>query len=449
MSEVIRIKKGFTIDLAGEAEKTISEIHPKHCAIKPTDFIGIFPKLSVREGDPVKAGTVLFHDKYRENLLFTSPVSGKVAEIRRGAKRVILEVVIESDEADLAEDFGKANPLALSREEIVERLLKSGSWPLIRQRPYSIIANPADHPKAIFISAFDTAPLSPDYDLIVHNHGEEFQTGLDALSRLTQGAVHLNINHSEGTSKVFINSKNVRINRFSGKHPVGNVGTQIAHLSPINKGDAVWYLRPQEVLQIGRLFLKGRVDASRVIALTGSEVRKPHYFRTLLGSSIAGMITDNTGAGNLRFISGNALTGKTIERHGFAGFYDSQVTVLPEGDYYEFLGWAAPGFDKLSFSRTFLSSLLGRKKWRLDTNLHGAERAYVMTGQFEQVFGWDIYPLQLIKAILIEDIELMEKLGIYEVDEEDFALCEFIDTSKTNIQEIVRKGLELVRKEMS
>lgn len=449
MSEVIKIKKGFNINLLGEAERTISEIHPQHCAIKPTDFHGVFPKLAVQEGDEVKTGTLLFRDKYRDNILFTSPISGKVTEIRRGEKRVLLEVVIESSGKEEYIDFGKASPSSLSREEVIEKLLQSGTWPVIRQRPYSVIANPADQPKAIFISAFDTAPLAPDYDLIVHGHGDEFQTGIDVLAKLTSGDIFLNLNDTEGESKVFTNSRNVRITRFRGKHPTGNVGTQIAHLSPINKGEVIWTLRPQEVLQIGRLFLTGRMDPTRVIALTGSEVKKPHYFRTPIGSSIDEMIKGNILAGNLRFISGNPLTGTRIEKHGFVSFYDSQVTVLPEGDYYEFIGWALPGFNKFSFSRTFLSSIFKKSKWRLDTNMHGGERAYVMTGEYEKVFGWDILPLQLIKAILIEDIDLMENLGIYEVDEEDFALCEFIDTSKTDIQDIIRTGLDLMRKEMS
>ena len=449
MSEVIRIKKGFNINLAGEAEKTISEIYPSQCAIKPIDFHGVFPKLAVQEGDKVKTGSVLFWDKYHEEVLFTSPVSGTVAEIRRGAKRILLEIVIQNDGKDDYIEFGKADPEKLSREEIIERMLKGGIWPVLRQRPYSVIANSKDQPVAIFISAFDTAPLAPDFDLIVHGHGDEFQAGLDVLGKLTEGTIYLNINGSEGISKVFTNSSGVEITQFRGKHPAGNVGTQIARLSPIKKGDIVWYLRPQEVLHIGRFFLQGRIDSTRIIALTGSEVKKPHYIRTKLGGAIREMIDTNVSGGKLRFISGNALSGRRIEKEGFVGFYDSQVTVLPEGDYYEFLGWAKMGLNKFSFSGTFLSSIFPKKKWRLDTNLHGAERAFVMTGKFEKVFGWDIYPLQLIKAILVEDIDLMEKLGIYEVDEEDFALCEFIDTSKTEIQDIVRYGLDLMRKEMS
>jgi Na+-transporting NADH:ubiquinone oxidoreductase subunit A len=328
-------------------------------------------------------------------------------------------------------------------------MLESGVWPVLRQRPYSIIANPTAEPKAIFISAFDTAPLAPDYDLIVHGTGEAFQAGIDALAKLTKGAVHLNVSADATASKVFTNSKNVKVNYFSGKHPVGNIGTQIAFLDPINKGEMVWFLRPQDVLHIGRFFLEGRVDATRVIAFAGSEVIRPHYFRTRLGSSIEKMADNNTSGGKLRYISGNVLTGKKIDSDGYVGFYDSLVTVIPEGDHFEFFGWATPGFGKFSFSKTFPSWLRPGAKYKLDTNLNGGHRAFVMTGEFEKVFGWDIYPLQLIKSIMIEDIDLMEKLGIYEVDEEDFALCEFIDTSKTEVQAIVRKGLDLMRKEMS
>jgi Na+-transporting NADH:ubiquinone oxidoreductase subunit A len=449
MSDVIKIKKGLTINLLGEAEKTFSEINPELCAIKPPDFVGVFPKLLVKEGDTVKSGTQLFFDKYREKIRFTSPVSGKVKEMRRGEKRVLLEIVIESDGKYEAIDFGKSDPNSLSREEIVEKMLISGVWPFIRQRPYSIIADPEAKPKAIFISAFDTAPLAPDYDLLVHGNGDEFQAGVDALAKLTEGKVHLNVSADAMPSKVFLNCKKVQINKFSGKHPTGNVGTQIARLDPINKGDLVWYLRPQEVLHIGRLFLTGKIDTTKVVALAGSEVKKPHYYKTRIGSSISGLIKDNLTNSNVRCISGNALTGRRIEKNGYIGFYDSQITVLPEGDRYEFFGWALPGFKKFSYSRSFFSWLKPSAKYRLDTNYNGGERAYVMTGQFEKVFGWNIYPLQLIKSILIEDIDQMEQLGIYEVDEEDFALCEFIDTSKSEIQETIRKGLDLMRKEMS
>jgi Na+-transporting NADH:ubiquinone oxidoreductase subunit A len=325
-------------------------------------------------------------------------------------------------------------------------MLQSGVWPFIRQRPYSIIANPDDNPKAIMISAFDSAPLAPDFDLIIAGQEDVFQMGIDALKKLTIGKVYLNVSDKQ---KSFLNAKGVEINTFSGPHPAGNVSTQISRISPINKGDVIWYMRPQEVLSIGRLFKSGKFDASRIIALTGSEVKKPQYYKTIIGSSIGNMIADNVSDDNLRYISGNVLTGAKIEKSGFVGFYDSQVSVIPEGDYYEMFGWALPGINKLSFYGSFISWMRPGKKYKLDTNFHGGERAFVLTGKFEQVFPLDIYPMQLIKATMIDDIDQMENLGIYEVDEEDFALCEFISTSKINIQEIIRKGLDLMYKEMN
>ncbi len=449
MSTDFTIKKGLDINLLGEAEKIVADLQPDLFAIKPTDFIGCFPKMLVKEGDEVKAGSPLFFDKYREDILFTAPVSGKVSSIRRGAKRKLLEVIIEPDGKNTSLDFGISDPATTGREEIIAKLLKSGLWAFIRQRPYSVVAHPEDEPKAIFVPAFDSAPLAPDYDLMVHGKGNEFQAGLDVLARLTPGKVFLNV-HAENTrSKVFLNAKNVEINRFRGPHPSGNVSVHVSRLSPINKGEVIWYIYPQDIIAIGKLFLTGKHDTSRLIALTGSEVKKRHYYKTRLGASITNMVKGNVEPGELRYISGNVLTGDKIDKNGFIGFYHSQVTVIPEGHYYEFFGWALPGFNKFSISRTFPAFLFPNKKYRLDTNLHGGERAYVMTGMFEKVFPFDIYPLQLIKAILIEDIDLMENLGIYEIDAEDFALCEVIDTSKTEIQKIVRNGLELIRKEMS
>jgi len=449
MSTVYKIKKGLDIKLVGEAEKTIVDLKAKRFAIKPPDFIGCFPKMLVKEGDAVKAGTPIFFDKYRDNIIFSSPVSGKMIEIRRGAKRKMLEVIIESDGKNDAIDYGSASPTDLSRDAIIDKMLKSGVWPMIRQRPYSVVANPADEPKAIFVSAFDTSPLAPDYDLIVHGQGEAFQAGLDVLAKLTNGKVHLNIDSKNTTSKVFLNSKNVQINSFNGPHPTGNVSVHVSRIDPINKGEVIWYAGPQEVISIGKLFLDGNVDMSRIVAMTGSEVTKPQYYKSFVGARITNMVSGNVKIENSRYISGNVLTGEKIEKDGFIRFYDSMVTVIPEGDYSEFFGWVLPGLKKFSFSGTFLSKLTPNRKYRLDTNLHGGNRAYVMTGKFEKVFPFDIYPLQLIKAILVEDIDQMENMGIYEIDDEDFALCEVIDTSKTNIQDTVRKGLDLMRQEMS
>ena len=449
MSTVYKIKKGLDIKLLGEAEKTVVDLNAKRFAIKPPDFIGCFPKMYVQEGDMVKTGSPLFFDKYRDNIQFTSPVSGKVVGVIRGAKRKLLRVIIESDDKHETVDFGKVDIQKATKESLIGQLLKSGVWPVIRQRPYSTIANPKDSPKAIFVSAFDTAPLAPDFDLIIHGQGEAFQAGLDVLAKLTSGKVHLNVDHKNTTSKVFLNSKNVQINHFSGQHPAGNVSVHASRISPINKGETIWYVGPQEVLTIGKLFMDGVFNSQRIIALAGSEVSKPRYYKTFIGASITNMVSGNVSDNNNRYISGNVLTGKKTEKSGFVHFYDSLITIIPEGDYAEFFGWILPGFNKFSFSGTFASRLFPNKKYKLDTNIHGGHRSYVMTGKMEQVFPFDIYPLQLIKAILVQDIDLMENLGIYEIDDEDFALCEVIDTSKTDIQDTVRKGLDLMRQEMS
>lgn len=451
MSEYIKIKKGLNIKLAGEADKTFSNIAlPETFALKLSDFIDVLPKLLVKQGDEVQAGTPLFYDKNNEAIKFCSPVSGEVIEIIRGEKRKILEVKILADKIINYVNFNKANPKDLSRENIIEALLNSGVWPFIRQRPFGVIANPEEKPKSIFISAFDSNPLAPDNDFIMGEDGENFQTGLDALQKLTDGKVHLNIHADRTQSRVFTGAKGVEINKFSGPHPAGNAGVQIHHIDPVNKGETVWCLNAQDVLIVGRLFNKGRFDPSRVIALTGSQVKRPKYYKTIVGGAVKNILAEGgLKEGINRIISGNVLTGQEIPEDGYLGFYDSQITVIPEGNEPEFMGWLTPGLNKFSMSRSFFSWLTPNKKYELNTNLHGEERPFVVTGEYEKVFPMDIYPVHLLKAILIEDIELMENLGIYEVVEEDFALCEFICTSKIESQDIIRRGLDLIRKEMS
>jgi len=449
MSEVIKIRRGLDIKLNGEAEKKVTEVTSDNFAIKPPDFIGVFPKLFLKEGDPVKAGTPVFFNKYRDNIIFTSPVSGKVKEIHRGAKRKMLEIRIESDGKMEYENFGVENLKSVTREKVIEKMLKSGTWPLIRQRPYSIIADPADEPRDIFISAFDSTPLAPDMGYLIEGMGKEFQAGIDVISKLTSGKIHLNLREGNMAATIFTSAKGVQLNYFKGPHPAGNVGIQIHHLNPINKGDIVWYLDPQGVVTIGKLFLEGKYDASRRIALVGSEVEKPQYYKVIAGCNIFPLLKDNRKSTNIRYISGNVFTGKRIEKDDYLGFYDHQLTLIPEGKYHEFLGWAMPRLNKFSFSKSFFSWLTPNKKYNLDTNINGGHRAFVFTGEYEKVFPMNIYPMQLLKAIIVKDIDLMENLGIYEVDEEDFALCEFIDTSKTEMQVIVREGLDYLRKELS
>ncbi|MCX6333450.1 MAG: Na(+)-translocating NADH-quinone reductase subunit A [Bacteroidia bacterium] len=450
MSRSIKLKKGFDIRIKGVAEKVLTTAaDPVLFGVKPIDFPGLTPKLNVRPGEKVQSGTPLFHDKLNPEIVFTSPVSGTVISVERGDRRKILEVIVaESGKEQI--DFGKADLLSLNRDKIKDKLLASGFWPAIRQRPYHVIAKPGDVPKAIFISGFDTAPLAPDYNFIMDNSpAKAFQTGINALSKLTDGKVNLVLNGSVASSSVLSNASGVEISMFTGPHPAGNVGVHIHHLDPINKGEKVWFVNLQDVVAIGTLFLEGIYMPQRIIALTGSEVVHPQYYKIISGSSVIPLVTDNVKQGNLRYISGNVLTGTKISHDGYLGYYDSQITVIPEGDYYEFFGWAAPGAKKFSFSRTFLSKLHSAGDFRLDTNLHGGERAFVMTGQYEKVVPMDIYPMQLFKAILAEDIDSMESLGIYEVAEEDFALCEFICPSKIEIQSIVRKGLDLMMREMN
>lgn len=450
MSSSVKLKKGLDIRIKGKAEKNLAaEVLSAYYGFKPVDFPGLTPKLNVKPGDKVSAGSPLFRDKIHPEVIFTSSVSGTVHSVNRGDRRKLLEIIVEKDGDDFI-DFGKSDPSVLSREKVKEVLLSSGLWPVIRQRPYHIVANPADVPKSIFISGFDTAPLAPDMNFIMDNSSSSlFQCGISALKKLTYGKINLILSGKEDASELLKKAADVEISYFSGPHPSGNVGVHIHHLDPINKGEVVWFVNLQDVVTIGRLFEDGIYKNERIIALSGSEVLHPQYYTVRSGVSVSSLVKENVGPDNLRFISGNVLTGTRIGPEGFLGFYDSQVTVIPEGDYFEFFGWMSPGSNKYSFSKTFVSSLIPKQSYKLDTNLHGGERAFVMTGQYEKVVPMDIYPMQLLKAILAEDIDTMENLGIYEIAEEDFALCEFICPSKIEIQSIVRKGLDLMVKEMN
>lgn len=448
MGRKIRITKGLNIKLSGEAAREIIDISiPDTVVVKPTDFIGVVPGLLVQQGEEVKAGTPLFYDKKNEKIKFCSPVSGEIAEIVRGDKRKILEIKILADKEIEYSSFDKISVANTNRDVIIERLLNSGVWPLIRQRPFGIIPDPDIKPKSIFISAFDSNPLAPDIDFIMQGNEVEFQAGVDTVSMLTDGKVHINVRADE-PSTFFASLKNAEINYISGPHPSGNVGVQIHHIDPVNKGEVVWCIQPQDVVIIGRLLNHGKFDTTKVVALTGSGVFKPRYYKTVIGASVKNIIGDAVlKDGEQRIISGNVLTGTQISADGYLGFYDNQITVIEEGNKPEFLGWIKPGFKKYSMSRAFFSWLTPNKIHTLDTNLHGEERPFVVSGQYEKVLPMDIYPVHLLKSILVEDIELMEKLGIYEVVEEDFALCEFICTSKIESQSIIRRGLDLVRKE--
>lgn len=453
MSKVIRIRKGLNIPVQGEAEK-ILQMAPRAAsyAVSPGDFHGLTPKLLVKEGDRVKAGTPLFFDKYNEQIQFVSPVSGVFSLLVRGDKRRILELRIEPDASDDYVQFNVPELSQMTRENMISLLLSSGTWPMIRQRPYSIIAKPGDVPRSIHVSCFNSAPLAADFDFIVKGQEDYFQKGLDVLTRLTDGDVHLGVHDKQTTSAAFLQAKGVRIHRFDGPHPAGNVGIQIHLTEPINKGDTVWYVDAQDVIIIGRLFVKGIYDASRVIALAGPEVLNPRYYKLVGGAQVSSFVTGNVRVQkdlNPRFISGDPLTGTKVDLKGYLGFYHNELTILPEGDQPELVGWITPNFDKFSVSRTFLSFLMPGRKYRHNTNIRSGERPFVVTGLYEKVLPMDILPMQLLKAIMINDIDMMENLGIYEIAPEDFALCEYVCPSKIEMQSIIREGLDTMIREFS
>jgi len=450
MSSVIKIRKGLNIKLGGMAEKIIMPEHPvsRYC-IKPTDFPGLTPKLEVSEGASVQAGDTLFYDKKRPEIRFTSPVCGTVTAIIRGEKRALLGVQVDKEGTGKI-NFGSADPKTLDREQVKEKILASGLWPAIRQRPYNIIADPSAVPKAIFISAFNTAPLAGDVDFIISNiHGKHFQTGINGLAKLTDGKIHISFDKNGSRTEELKNVSGVEKHFFSGPHPAGNPGVHIHLIDPVSKGDTVWVINIQDVSVLGKLFDEGVYSPERIIVLAGPSVIKPGYYRTLAGASLASILAGNLRGDDNRIISGNVLTGTAVGAAGSLGFYDDMVTVIPEGRYHEFFGWLSPGLGKFSFWRAFAGKMLPKKEYVLDTNLHGGVRPFVLSGQYEKVFPMDIYPIQLLKAILAEDVELMEKLGIYEVAEEDFALCEYIDPSKTEMQELIRRGIDMMIKEMN
>jgi Na+-transporting NADH:ubiquinone oxidoreductase subunit A len=451
MSKVIKIRKGLNIKLLGAAEKCIKNLPAAaEYGVVPTDFEGLNLKLLVREGEQVEAGQALFADKKQPDIVAVTPVSGTIKAVNRGERRMVESVVIKADKVLKYKQLHL--PKNITKESATKLLLESGLWPSIIQRPYGIIANPADAPKAIFVSGFDTAPLAPDMAYALTDSYLDLKKGFEILSKLTVGKVHLSLN-AKSPQGVFDAIGNVEKHYFEGPHPTGNVGVQIAKIDPINKGDIVWTIDIQQVTLIGRLFNTGRVDMTKVYAVAGPEVSEPCYVRALAGTPVAEMVKAAGGVkenprARARYISGNALSGEDVGERGYMGFYADQLTMIPEGDRHEMLGWAMPRFGKFSVSRTYFSWLQPGKKYVLDTNLHGGHRPFIVTGLFEKYMPMDIYPMQLLKAIVAQDIDKMEALGIYEVVPEDFALCEFADPSKNEIQKIVRDGINLIIKEM-
>lgn len=452
MSETIKLKKGFNISLVGKAEKRILESNqPDTFAIKPPDFTGLSrPKLLIKEGDAVKAGSPIFFERNKEDILYTAPVSGEIVEIKRGEKRKVLEVKILADKEIEFESFKKfsiSDIKSLEKEEVLDQLKKSGAWANIIQRPFGVVANPEDSPKAIFVSGFDTHPLAPDPSFVLQSQDQNFQAGIDVIKKLTSGTIHLNIDGNSEVSQIYSQVSNVQLNKIIGAHPAGNVGVQIHHLDPISKGDIVWTVNPIGVAQIGKLFLEGIYDTSKLVAVTGSEIKNTGYIKTFAGACLNKLLDGNTEPGDKRYISGNVLTGEGIGEEGYLGYYHHQITVIPEGKEEEFFGWIKPSTSKLSFHKAFglLSFLNGSKEFKVNTNTYGEHRNFVVTGSFEDVLPMDVLPMYLFKAIMAEDYDDMEGLGIYELIEEDVALCEFVDVSKNPLQEILREGIDLIK----
>lgn len=449
MSKVIKLRKGLDINLAGKAAKQCTALPmASEYGLSPLDFEGVTPKLLVKVGDEVKAGTPLFFNKADERILFTSPVSGVVSAINRGEKRKVLSVTVTPAQQQTYEEFPKLDVKQASREEVIELLLKSGLWPMIKQRPYGIIANPSDQPKAIFVSGFDTAPLAPDYEFVLAAEQKNLEAGIALLSRLTAGKVHLSL---PTASPVLGKVDGAEQHHFEGKHPAGNVGVQIHHIDPVNKGEVVWTVNVQDLAIIGRLVNEGKVNMTKIVALVGSEVAAPQYYSLVAGaridSIVEGKIKAQQEGDSVRLISGDVLTGAKRNEQEFLGFYANQLTVIPEGDKFELFGWMAPRFKKFSVSRAYFSWLFPKKQYKLDTNLNGGERPFVVSGLYEQYLPMDIYPVYLLKACMAGDIDKMENLGIYEVIEEDIALCEFVDPSKIEMQQVLRDGINLMIKE--
>lgn len=443
----VKLRKGLNIHLKGKAVEEKIQLKSKgKYALIPDDFNGVIPKLSVREGDHVKAGDALFVNKQYPEVRFASPVSGTVRAIVRGERRKVLAVELEADKQQEYADFGCKDVSTMDGDSVIESLLEAGIFGYIEQLPYAISTNPEAKPKAIFVSALRDKPLAADFEFEVRGQEKDFQTGLTALSKIAK------VNLGVGKHSSFENYKDVEVTVFDGKCPAGNVGVQVNNIDPVNKGEVVWTIGdPTVVLFIGRLFNSGKTDLRRTVALCGSEVKKPAYADMLVGEELSTLVSNSYDESHsVRIINGNVLTGHPTTKEGFLGAHSSEITIIPEGnDADEFAGWIMPRFNQFSVNHSYFSWLFGKKEYALDARVKGGERHIIMSGEYDRVLPMDIYGEYLIKAIIAGDIDKMEQLGIYEVSPEDFALAEFVDSSKLELQKIVRDGLNMLRKENS
>lgn len=441
MAKVIKLRKGLDINLKGKAVNTVGgPIGADEYALVPDTFPGLKPKVVVKEGDAVKAGDALFVDKLHPEVKFVSPVSGTVSLVERGDRRKLLSVRVKADGKNESRTFD-------TKGDVKALLLESGLFGFFRSRPYDVTANPEDKPKAIFVSAFNSMPLSQDFEVALKGNEQAFQAGLSALAKIAP--VNLGVSAKQNAAALTV-AKDCTVTVFDGPAPAGNVGVQINHVSPINKGEVVWTLGAEEVIFVGRLMLTGRVDLTRTIALAGAEVKAPQYYTALVGTPIKAIVNGKLNASDdQRIINGNVMTGFKTSTDEFLAAHATEVNVIPEGAHAdEMLGWIMPRFKEFSTSRSYFSWLMGKKKeYNLDARIKGGERHMIMSGEYDRVFPMDIYAGYLVKAILSGDIDRQEALGIYEVAPEDFAIAEFVDSSKLELQRIVREGLDTLRKE--
>ena len=449
MANVIKLRKGLDINLMGKAAKevTLPVAEVGEYALVPEAFVGVTPKVVVREGDHVNAGDALFVNKVCQEVKFASPVSGTITAIVRGERRKVLCVKVKADAEQTTTDFGKKNVDAMDGNAVKQALLEAGLFGYINQLPYAVSTTPDTTPKAIFVSALRDMPLAADFEVELVGNEEAFQAGLTALSKVAKTYLGVGVGQQ---SEVLANAKNVELNIFDGPCPAGNVGVQVNNIAPVNKGEIVWTVDPSAVIFFGRLFLTGKVDLRKKVAVAGSEMKTPGYADVLIGTPISAFVADQLRATeHVRLINGNPLTGKQTTLEGYVGGHTSEITAIPEGDDAdEMLGWIMPRPNEFSTSRSYLSWLFGKKKeYNLDARVKGGERHMIMSGEYDKVLPMDIYGEYLIKAIIAGDIDKQEQLGIYEVSPEDFAVAEFVDSSKLELQKIVREGLDILRKE--
>ena len=447
MTNVYKLKKGLDIHLAGVAADSVAVAASSAVyGLVPDSFTGVKPKVVVKEGDVVKAGDALFVNKLHPEVKFVSPVSGKVKAVVRGDRRKLLCVQVEADKQIAYTPFKKQDVAKMDAAAVKQLLLDAGLFAFLLQRPYAVVANPDDTPKGIFVSTFSDMPLAADFEIALKGEEANWQLGIDALAKLAP--VYVGV--KPGASAALTGTKNATVSEFKGKCPAGNVGVQINHVSPVNKGERVWTLGAEEVLFIGRLLSTGKVDLTRTIALAGSQVEAPRYAKVLVGQQIGSIVDGQLKTDvKVHLIEGNPLVGQPTTTADFLGAHTTEVTAIPEGDEAdEAFGWIMPRLNQFSVSRTYSSWLQGKKKaYICDARIKGGERHMIMSGEYDKVFPMDIFPEQLVKAIISGDIDRMEALGIYEVAPEDFAVAEFVDSSKLELQRIVREGLDMLRKE--